>query len=101
MSFRLIIRAAAERDLAEASAWYEGQTQGLGARFLLSVDASMARISRMPEAYTLCFGRFRRALVRRFPYGIFYIAENQTVTVLAVLHLYRDPQRIQRILDTQ
>lgn len=73
MSFQIILRDSAERDLAKASAWYEAQSRGLGARFILSVDASLARISRTPEAYALCFAKFRRALVRHFPYGIFYV----------------------------
>jgi plasmid stabilization system protein ParE len=100
MTFRLVVRKSAERDLAEASEWYESQLSGLGARFILSVDASLARIIRMPEPYAPCFGRFRRALVRRFPYGIYFFIHDKTVTVIAVLHLYSDPQRIQRILET-
>jgi plasmid stabilization system protein ParE len=99
MTFRLIIRQSAERDLAEASEWYEHQLSGLGSRFLLSVDASLARITRIPEAYAPCFERFRRALVRRFPYGIYFFIEEKTVIVIAVLHLYSNPQRIQRILE--
>jgi toxin ParE1/3/4 len=100
MSFRIVIREPAERDMAEASAWYEARSRGLGARFILSIEASLARISRNPEASTLCFERFRRVLVRRFPYGIFYLVESQRIIVLAVLHLHQNPLRIQKTVET-
>jgi hypothetical protein len=33
----------------------------------------------------------RRAILRRFPFGIFFIVENESATVLAVTHLHRHP----------
>ena len=100
MSFRIVIREPAEHDMAEAAAWYATRLRRLGARFILSIEASLAQITRNPEAHTLCFERFRRILVRRFPYGIFYLVESQRIVVLAVLHLHQNPRRIQKIVET-
>lgn len=36
----------------------------------------------------------RRALIRRFPYGIFYLLEQDKVIVLAFLHTSRDHKTI-------
>jgi len=36
-------------------------------------------------------GEVRRALVRRFPYGVFYVVEGQALLVLAVAHVRRQP----------
>jgi len=36
----------------------------------------------------------RRMLIRRFPYGIFYVVKDDAVVVLAVLHGRRDPSII-------
>jgi toxin ParE1/3/4 len=88
----LIIRPEAEFDLAEAYGWYETQLPGLGSQFLLSVDAALASIQRTPELYPVIHKNVRRSLIRRFPYGVFYVAEQDRIVVLAVLHARRDPR---------
>lgn len=40
-------------------------------------------------------GKTRRGLVRRFPFGIFYIIEPDLIAVTACMHGRRDPQRWQ------
>jgi toxin ParE1/3/4 len=92
VKYRLIIRPEAEADLTGAYSWYESQLAGLGAEFLLVVEASLAAIQRNPKQYQVVHRRIRRALTRRFPFGIFYLIRRNTVTVLAVLHASRDPQ---------
>jgi plasmid stabilization system protein ParE len=37
----------------------------------------------------------RRALTRRFPYGIFYMLDPATIAVIAVFHTSRDPRQWQ------
>ncbi len=46
------------------------------------------------------FGPFRRVLVSRFPFGVFYSIESDTVIVHAVYHRSRDPNRLRQSLDT-
>jgi putative addiction module component (TIGR02574 family) len=43
-------RRLAEADLSDVFAWYEERLPGLGAVFLRSLDACLARIERHPEA---------------------------------------------------
>ena len=38
---KLDVRVEAEREIAEAAAWYEDQVAGLGERFLIAVDAAI------------------------------------------------------------
>ena len=49
MAAKLIIAPEVEKDLTEASAWYESRRTGLGEDFLSCVDACIAAIIRMPE----------------------------------------------------
>jgi len=44
-------------------------------------------------------GWFRRVLVPRFPFGIFYSIESEAIIVHAVLHLSGDPDKIRRLLQ--
>lgn len=88
----LKIRPAAENDLLEAAAWYDGEREGLGDELLDEVTTTLRRIEEMPEMYARVDGPIRRALVRRFPYGVFYMIDGDAVVVTAVLHLHRRPE---------
>lgn len=93
MAAKLIIAPEVEQDLAEASAWYESHRASLGEEFLTCVDACIASILRVPEMQAVVHAQYRRALVRRFPYAVFYKYATNTVTVYAVFHASRDPEK--------
>jgi len=69
---RLRLTPEAELDLDEAYSWYQAQRPGLAADFLAAVGTCIASIRRRPEAYQLVDPTMRRALLRRFPYAVFY-----------------------------
>lgn len=87
----IIVSPEAEGDLTEAYRWYEEQVEGLGDEFLLCVDACIRSMARNPKIYQKVHKNIRRALTRRFPYGIFFIEETDHIRVLAVFHARRDP----------
>jgi toxin ParE1/3/4 len=93
MSRQVIIRPEAEADLAEAFTWYEEQRPGLGQDLLLSVEAGLAMIAENPQAFPVVHKTVRRALIQRFPYGVFYVVEEFDIVVLAVFHARRNPGR--------
>jgi plasmid stabilization system protein ParE len=99
MTYRLIIRPEAEFDLEDAFAWYESQDPGLGSEFVRSIDACISTIGRNPLAYRLIYQDARRALVRRFPYSIFYVVGEDTVFVIGVFHSKRNPNEWQDRLN--
>jgi toxin ParE1/3/4 len=92
MSVGLRIRPEAEADLLEASGWYEGRRAGLGDEFLLEADRCLTLIQENPRLCAEIHRSVRRALLKRFPYGVFYILEQDTAIVLAVLHQTRSPE---------
>ena len=67
------LRPRAETDLQEAFAWYEEQRAGLGQDFLLTVEVTLARIERNPKSFPVVHRTVRRALLRRFPYCVFFL----------------------------
>ena len=93
MAVELAIAPEAELDLAEAYAWYENRRAGLGEEFLSSVDACLESIRRRPEMYPVVDEGYRRSLIRRFPYAVFYEQSEATVTIYAVFHTSRDPDK--------
>jgi hypothetical protein len=76
--------------VVEAYEWYEVHRRGLGEEFLRCVDATLSGISRNPDLYAIAFSNYRRVLVRRFPYAVFYEVVDDSVTVYGVLHTARD-----------
>jgi plasmid stabilization system protein ParE len=93
MAAELIVAPEAELDLAEAYGWYEGRRFGLGEEFMSHVDACIQSILRNPEMHRVVHESYRRRLVRRFPYAVFYEYANNFVTVYCVFHTSRDPEK--------
>jgi len=93
MTRRLQIRPEAEADLAEAFQWYERERPGLGAEFIEAIEAVVQSIESSPLRFPVLHLAARRALAQRFPYAVFFVAEGEVVTVLAIIHQARDPER--------
>ncbi len=93
MAAELIVAPEAEQDLAEAYAWYESRRVGLGEEFMTRVDACIQAIRRTPEMHQIVHENYRRALVRRFPYAVFYEYASDVVMVYCVFHTSRDPEK--------
>lgn len=85
----LVVRLEAEADIESAVVWYERQVRGLGARFLDALDDVQARIGGFPLHFPEVAPDVRRALLRRFPYAIYFVAQAERVVVIAVLHQHR------------
>ena len=92
MTLELRLRAEAELDLADAALWYEEQRSGLGHQFLDEVLAAFSMIADTPLTYQVVHRRTRRALVHRFPFGIYYRVETSVIVVVAVMHGSRNPR---------
>jgi plasmid stabilization system protein ParE len=93
MSYRLIIRPEAELDIQDTFEWYEAQSPGLGSEFVRAVDGCLSSIGRNPLAYPIIYKQARRVLIRRFPYGVLYVFEQERVAVVACFHGRRNPKQ--------
>lgn len=79
MTFSVRLRAEAENDIHDAAVWYESQRLRLGHDFLDAVEASFTRISESPLQFPILYRDTRRALLSRFPFGVFFRVEGQTI----------------------
>ena len=80
------IREEAQAEIREAFSWYEEKGHGLGYQFLVSSDAILERIGRHAKSFPVVEGGIRKAILRRFPYVLFFALERDRVVVIAVYH---------------
>jgi plasmid stabilization system protein ParE len=88
-----LLRVEAREELRQAALWYEEQQSRLGGEFLDDFLVIVASIEENPELYVEVDPHIRRALLRRFPYALFYSIEPTHIRVLAVKHCQRDPAK--------
>jgi plasmid stabilization system protein ParE len=79
-------------------AWYNLQKRGLGHEFRAQVRSVLRGIAAHPERWPMCGPKYRRAVVSRFPYVIYYLPEHDIIRVARVTHTSRDRGLIEELL---
>ena len=62
---------------------------------LEAVDETIDLIGKAPLLYAIRLRKIRRAALRRFPYSIYFVAEEERILIVALQHAKRDPKRRQ------
>jgi hypothetical protein len=89
-----------EADLRDARAFYNSwQTDG-GARFHEKFRETVSWIEWNPELFPRRHRHFRRAVIRRSYFGIYFAIEPAVTTVVAVLDLRQSPAFIRHLLES-
>ena len=81
----------ARRELGEARDYYRDIDPSLATRFIAETDVSIRYIAGFPEAGAPLFDQYRHVVLPHFPYMLVYEIRGETIGVLAVLHVRRDP----------
>jgi len=94
----LVFLLGAELDIQRAYAKLEDNAEGRGDVLSQHLDEAFARIAANPLIAPLHYESYRRLILRKFPYGIFYVVESGRIVIHALLDLRQDPERIRRRL---
>ena len=70
----------AKDELVEATAYYNAQSEGDG------------HVVQYPDAWSKLSAGTRRCTTNRFPYGLICQAREETLLIVAVVHLGREPE---------
>jgi len=98
VSYSLRLRPELVEDAHEAFAWYEAAATGLGHELLRCYFAAVAIAQREPLLFPKIYGEFRRVLLDRFPYALYFRIERKTIIVFLLIHCARNPVSIRRAL---
>lgn len=82
----------AKAELVDATSYYNMQSEGLGYEFAAEVKRTLERIVQYPDAWFKLSKRTRRCRTNRFPYGVIYQVRKETLLIVAVMHLSREPE---------
>lgn len=94
MAHKIIVKPGAELDILEALEWYDKEHKDqLIDDFLERLDDELDRISKNPEHFQKRYGDIKIVFMKRFPYGIHYTLENETIFIHAVMHMKRKPRK--------
>jgi plasmid stabilization system protein ParE len=91
----LIVKPRAEQEAQEAARWYNNESPGVGVAFLDAVEEILRAIQENPHRFPRIHRDTRRALLSRFPYGVYFRLQPKLIKVLAIMHLSRAPIRWQ------
>lgn len=91
---RVLFAPLAEVEFEQARLWYEKQRTGLGVEFAMQIDDCLERIQHSPEMYARIKKNYRQAMVKRFPFAIYYEFANGVVTIYSVFHCSQDPAKV-------
>ncbi len=96
MNLPVILWPEAGAEFDEAADWYGERSARLGDRFVDAVRDALNRIRVAPQVYGIVWRDVRCALVRRFPYAVYYRVKPEGAVVIAVIHTKRDSSVWQR-----
>ena len=92
----LILLLSAEADIQDGFNRYEQRVEGLGEEFLRCVEDGIQRIRQFPKSGMRVTAKHRRLLVKKFPYGIFYVLYPSQTVVTGVVDLTQNPDGIRK-----
>jgi len=91
MNLNVVFHRAASAEFVEASVWYESKRVGLALEFMSEIERCVALASEHPLQFSVVRLDIRRVVAYRFPYSIYFRAEEHRIVVLAVFHSSRNP----------
>ena len=95
MTLPVVWLPEADAELKEALARYGSIRPELAQRFAEAVADTIEKVAVAPLQYAVVEKARRRAGVRRFPYGIFFLVKETRIVVIACFHGRRNPRHWQ------
>lgn len=88
----VLLHSEAEVELRDALNYYEGLRSGLGGEFLRAFETALLRIRENTQLYAIeADSGVRYCPIRRFPYTLVTLEQENRLWVVAVAHQKRRP----------
>lgn len=87
----IVVEPGARADVREAVRFYNSRAAGLGKRFRQRFQEVLEIVQRHPGAFAERELGLRWALLRQFPYKVYYLFAGDCCQVVAVIHAHARP----------
>jgi toxin ParE1/3/4 len=94
MSYKVIVEPPAKKEIIEIKKWYRSKVKGLENEFVKELKTNIALVKENPKLFQIKYLTIRAVPLKRFPYFVYYLFENNTVFILAVIAYKQDQQII-------
>jgi plasmid stabilization system protein ParE len=98
MKREVIFAPLGRLEFEDAAAWYKSQQPGLSEEFKIEVREILEQVLNAPERFRLASPSTHKAILRRFPYSVYYSIERDAINVISVFHGARNPAALRRRL---
>jgi len=95
---KIQISSSANQDLVDGFHFYEKQSEGLGAYFIDSLFSDIDSLKIYAGIHSVHFNKYFRLLSKRFPFAIYYLIEQNSINVYAILDTRSNPAWIRKKL---
>lgn len=85
-------------DISEAVEWYNAQKSNLGEEFLAEIRVYIEKISEWPGSFAIVQNDpvARHAVLKRFPFVIYFMEKETHITIIAIVHGKRSSRQWQQ-----
>jgi plasmid stabilization system protein ParE len=91
-------KRAAAAEIEVAISRYAQPEINQASAFVKDLERTESHLRTQPALYQRVEGEIRRAVLRRFPYSLFYIIEQDQVIVLAFTHQHQKPRTREELI---
>jgi len=93
VKYKVKFRPEAVVEFNQSTDWYEARQNGLGQKFIASIDSAIKTILASPTRFRCIYKEVRLLSVKGFPYQIYYrVLDDDKVEVLSVFHVRQNPE---------
>ncbi|MBB6502033.1 type II toxin-antitoxin system RelE/ParE family toxin [Pedobacter cryoconitis] len=97
-SYKIKVFPEALDDIQKATDWYNEQSYGLGTRFQKQVVQQINKLNKTAEVYTVRYSNVRCMVIKKFPFMIHFLIEDEIVVIFAIFHTSRNPKIWDKLL---
>ncbi|WP_439488309.1 type II toxin-antitoxin system RelE/ParE family toxin [Algoriphagus sp.] len=93
MKLNILISTAAKLDIKDIFDWYETQSTGLGSKFEKEFIIAIDELTHQPQKFQIRYQNVRIHFLKKFPYGIHFQINENSILIIAVFHTSRKPKK--------
>jgi plasmid stabilization system protein ParE len=94
MSYFVQYSPEAETDVKGIIDWYAEKSTTTVVNFLVQLKQAEERLKANPHSFRKTSKLFRRIIIKRFPYSVYFIESENIITILAIIHFARSKKYI-------